>query len=68
MLQTKTDSEAVILIHMICILFQLTFFQLDEQVRQFVAKLQERSLVTVVMTGRYSEGQHLNAATFVKIT
>ncbi|KAK7113561.1 uncharacterized protein [Littorina saxatilis] len=47
---------------------KLTFFQLDEQVRQFVAKLQERSLVTVVMTGRYSEGQHLNAATFVKIT
>ena len=49
-------------------LFQLLFSQVDQQVGQFVTRLQERTLVTVVMTGRYCEEQHLNAATFVKIT
>lgn len=44
------------------------FTKLDKRVRKLVEKLRDRTLVTIVMTGRSSRGQHYNAATFVKVT
>lgn len=41
--------------------------QLNDDVQELVMKLQPKSLIAVMMKGRSDEGQHLNAATFLKI-
>ncbi|KAL8601520.1 hypothetical protein ACOMHN_000462 [Nucella lapillus] len=44
------------------------FAQLDNHVQDLVSKLERRSLIAVMLTGRSNERQHFNAATFLKIT
>lgn len=43
------------------------FGKLDRLVKKLVKKLSEKTLVAVVMTGRNTGTEHLNAASFVRV-